>query len=213
MEDLDDHTESFRERTKHSEETDDGGISKKESRRSEDPTTSKDGLSMDNFSDGNEYNHNLDVDITRRNTADSDTEDSRVNAHQVIGASWQLIHHHPTALLPSLSSVNTTSSSNTTMHSEYLGDDVVGQYDTDDVTQYKRTEKSRRKPRVSLVRPVRSFQTDYEVRELKEVRDPAQRSHEDDENVVVVNTRAIKRDGKFQLLRLRLHCTVSAWSR
>ena len=200
MEHLNDPTGSFRERTKHSEATDNDGISEKELRRSEDPTTSKDGLSMDNFSDGNEYNHNLHIDITRRNAADSDTEDSHVNAHHVVGASWQLIHHHPTALLPSLSSANATASSNTTMHSEYLGNDVVDgveQYDTDDVTQYKRTEKSRRKPRVSLVRPVRSFETDYEVRELKEVRDPGQRSHEDDENVVVVNTRAIKRDGKF----------------
>jgi hypothetical protein len=87
------------------------------------------------------------------------------------------------------------------MHSEYLADDVIDgvlQYDADDVTQYERAAKSRRKPRVSRVRPARSVETDYEVRELSAIGKPkAQNSHEENDRVVMLNTKAIKRDGKF----------------
>lgn len=172
------------------------------SKRSEDKSTTKFEHRTDNLVDENEHDKNLhDVDLFS-NIADNEMEGSRINSHHIVGGSWELIHNYPTAFRPSLSSENTTISNNTTMHSEYLGDDLVDgvtQYDADDVAQYERTEKSRRRPRVSLPRPTRSIETDYEVREISEIDNPMlQRSREDDDgNVVMINTRAIKRDGKF----------------
>ena len=175
----------------------------KKSKRPEDKTTSDNELHADNdnSNDGNDQNQDLHGVGVRRNTADSDTVDSRINSHHMVGGSWELIHHHPMAYFPILSSANATLSNNITMHSEYLADDVIDgvlQYDADDVTQYERAAKSRRKPRVSRVRPARSVETDYEVRELSEIRKPkAQNSHEENDRVVMLNTKAIKRDGKF----------------
>lgn len=207
LEHLEDNMESLAGSLKRSEEID-NEILEDKSKRSEDKSTTKYELSMDNFSDGNEYDQNLhDVAVTRRDTADSETGGSRINSHHIVGRSWELIHHYPTAYLPSLIDVNTTILNNTTMHSEYLGDnniDGVAQYDADDVTQYERAEKSRRKPRVSLVRPVRSIETDYEVREISEISNPmAQSSLEESGHVVMVNTKAIKRDGTFYPITIK----------
>ena len=176
------------------------------SKRSEDNSSAKFELRTDNLDDGNERNKNLhDVDLFR-NVADNEMEGSRINSHHIVGESWELVHNYPTAFHHSLSSENTTISNNTTMHSESLGDDLVDgvtQYDADDVAQYERAEKSRRKPRVSLPRPTRSVETDYEVREISKMDNPMQQgSREDDDHVVMVNTRAIKRDGKFQNFKL-----------
>ncbi|CAB4002918.1 Hypothetical predicted protein, partial [Paramuricea clavata] len=199
LEHLEDNMESLAGSLKRSEKID-NKILEDKSKRSEDKSTTNYELSIDNFSDKKDYDQNLhDVAVTRRDTADSETGGSRINSHHIVGRSWELIHHYPTAYLPSLTDVNTTVLNNTTMHSEYLGDNIdgVAQYDADDVTQYERAEKSRRKPRVSLVRPVRSIETDYEVRELSEInnRMMPQSSHEESGHVVMVNTKAIKRDG------------------
>jgi hypothetical protein len=175
----------------------------KKSKRSKDKTIPDNELHADNgkSNDGNDQNQDLHGVGVRRNTADSDTVDSRINSLHMVGGSWELIHHHPMAYFPILSSANATLSNNTTMHSEYLADDVIDgvlQYDADDVTQYERAAKSRRKPRVSRVRPARSVETDYEVRELSAIGKPkAQNSHEENDRVVMLNTKAIKRDGKF----------------
>ena len=167
-----------------------------ESKRSEDKSTAKFERRTDNLGDGNGRDKSLhDVDLFR-NIADNEMEASRINSHHIVGGSWELVHNYPAAFRPSLSSENTTISNNTTMHSEYLGDDLVDgvtQYDADDVAQYERAEKSRRKPRVSLPRPTRSVETDYEVREISKIDNPMQQgSREDDDHVVMVNTRAIK---------------------
>ena len=178
------------------------------SKRSEDNSTAKFELRTDNLDDENEHDKNLhDVDIFR-NIADNEIEGSRINSDHIVGGSWELIHNYPTAFRPSLSSENTTISNNTTMHSESLGDDLVDgvtQYDADDVAQYERAEKSRRKPRVSLPRPTRSVETDYEVREISKIDNPMQQgSREDDDRVVMVNTRAIKRDGRLRNFNLQI---------
>ncbi|XP_028394141.1 uncharacterized protein LOC114518361 [Dendronephthya gigantea] len=133
--------------------------------------------------DGNEQEQDLhDEDLIKKSSTDS--INSNINSHYIVGGSWELIHHF------SPSNVNTTLPNNTTKHSEYLADDM------DDVMQYERTEKSRRKPRVSLVRPVRSVETDYEVREISQISSPALKdTHEENGRVIMINTRAIKRDG------------------
>jgi hypothetical protein len=204
------------ESSKHLRKIDNDETFEDKSKRSEDKTTSNNDHDVDNTSDGNGYGQNLDShDVgIRRNTAGSETTDPHVNSHHIVGGSWELIHHHPTAYLSSLSSVNTTLSNNTTMHSEYSPDDVidgVAQYDADDVTQYEKVEKLCRKPRVSRVRPIRSVETDYEVRELSEIDKPMpQNSNEENGHVVMINTKAIKRDGKFDL-RMQMWLAHCPW--
>ena len=136
------------------------------------------------------------VDLIQKSSTDG--VDSSLNSHHIVGGSWELIHHYPPT------NVTTTLPNNTTKHSEYLADEIIDdvtQYDLDDVMQYTRAEKSRRKPRVSNVRPVRSVETDYEVREISQIGNPAlEDTHDEDGRVVMINTRAIKRDGKLMML-------------
>ena len=200
-----DRTQNFKDQLEHLDKTDDPKPSRvidneETSKRSEDKTTSNYDHDVDNSTNEKDYDENQDLhDVgDGKNTATSETVGSRINSHHMIGGSWELIHHHPMAYFPGLSSVNATPN-NTTMHSEYLTDDVidgVAQYDADDVMQYERSGKSRRKPRVLRVRAARSIETDYEVRELSEIGNPTtQGSHKDNGHVVMLNTKAIKRDG------------------
>ena len=200
-----DRTQNFEDQLEHLDKTNEPKSSQvidneEKSKRSEDKTTSDYDHDVDNSSNENDYDENQDVHVVGedKNTASSETVGSRINSHHTIGGSWELIHHHPVAYFPGLSSVNATPN-NTTMHSEYLTDDVIdgmGQYDAGDVMQYERSGKSRRKPRVSRVRPARSIETDYEVRELSDIGNPmTQSSHGENEHVVMLNTKAIKRDG------------------
>ena len=202
MEYSDDGIESLRTSSKRAEDIHEE-TSEDKSKPSEDKSTAKFEHTTDNLEDGNDHDKNVDLhdEDLITNIDDSEMEGPRINSHHIVGGSWELSHNYPTAFRSSLSSENTTIPNNTTMHSEYLGDELVDdvmQYDPDDVTQYDRTKKSRRKPRVSLPRPTRSVETDYEVREISELDNQMlQSSPEDDEHVVMVKTRAIKRDGKF----------------
>ena len=196
-----DSTQNFEDQLEHLDKTDEPKPTRvidneEKSKRSEDKTISDYERDADNSSNENDYDENQDFHhvVDGKNTASSETVGSRVNSHHMIGGSWEVIHHHPLAYFPGLSSVNATPN-NTTMHSEYLTDDVA-QYDANDVMQYERSGKSRRKPRVSRVRPARSIETDYEVRELSDIGNPmSQNLPGENGHVVMLNTKAIKRDG------------------
>lgn len=163
-------------------------------------------LNVHQVGDGKEQGKDLSEDeaySAETHKAGNDGEDLSVDIHHIVGKSWEIIHHYPSVLHKDES---TAVLRNTTLHSEYLRDGVIDgvtQYEDDDVTQYKRLEKSHQKLRDSHARKVRSIETDYEVRELFEVEKPkTETPHEENEHFLMVNTRAIKRNGMLNHLHL-----------
>ena len=117
--------------------------------------------------------------------------DSPVNYH-LAGESWEIIHHSPRSNTGSLPS---SMSGNTTMHSEYLQDDVV-----DDVGEHTRVEEPGRRPGLSKIRIVRSIEPEYEIQEISAVyKGKTESSDEESAQVIALSEKPIKSNGKLML--------------